>query len=125
MNIRFARAQLIYANGERLMSPWPCPPDNRVRDFNGLANPLPCLSARGHAFTGCTEVRIGSEGAGRGGVTAVHAPLWGARSEDCIRSCGPSRDRGKGVTYKGVISPACPAGVVTCRYAPCAEPSVR
>lgn len=26
------------------MSPWPCPLDNRVRDFNGLANPLPCLS---------------------------------------------------------------------------------
>lgn len=44
------------------MSPWPCPPDNRVRDFNGLANPLPCLSARGHAFTGCTEVRIDAWG---------------------------------------------------------------
>lgn len=64
---------MVYANGEQLMSPWPCPPDNRVRDFNGLANPLPCLSARGHAFT---EVRIG-EGAGQGGVTAVRAPLWG------------------------------------------------
>ena len=33
-----------YAIGRRLMSPWPCPLDNRVRDFNGLANPLPCLS---------------------------------------------------------------------------------
>lgn len=59
---------MVYANGEQLMSPWPCPPDNRVRDFNGLANPLPCLSARGHAFTGCTEVRIGSEGRGTDGV---------------------------------------------------------
>lgn len=52
------RAKWVYANDGRLMSPWPCPPDNRVRDFNGLANPLPCLSARGYTFTGCTEVRI-------------------------------------------------------------------
>lgn len=75
------------------MSPWPCPPDNRVRDFNGLANPLPCLSARGHAFTGCTEVRIGSEGVGwcDCGACASH---WGERSEDCIRSCGPPSRHG-------------------------------
>lgn len=77
--------QVVYANDGRLMSPWPCPPDNRVRDFNGLANPLPCLSARGHAFTGCTEVRI-ADGVGQGGVTAVRAPLWGVRSEHCIRA---------------------------------------
>lgn len=117
---------MVYANGERLMSPWPCPPDNRVRDFNGLANPLPCLSARGHAFTGCTEVRIGSEGARRGGVTAVRALLFGVREvKTAFVRAGRRHGGGKGVTHKGVISPACPAGVVTCRYAPCAEPSVR
>lgn len=92
---------MVYANGEQLMSPWPCPPDNRVRDFNGLANPLPCLSARGHAFTRCTEVRIGSEGAGQGGVTAVRAPLWGAQSEDCIRSSGPPARREGGWRTRG------------------------
>jgi len=111
---------MVYANGKQLMSPWPCPPDNRVRDFNGLANPLPCLSARGHAFTRCTEVRIGSEGAGQGGVTAVRAPLWGAQSEDCIRSFGPLSRREGGDAQGGDLS-----GVVTYRYAPCAKPSVR
>lgn len=66
---------------------------------------FPVCRRGGHAFTGCTEVRIGGEGAGRGGVTAVRAPLWGARSEDCIRSCGPlSRWREGGDVQGGDLS---------------------
>lgn len=41
------------------------------------------------------------EGDGRGGVTAVRAPLWGARSEDCIRSSGPPSRRREGGDAQG------------------------
>lgn len=69
----------------------------------------------------------------RDGVTAVRAPLIGVREVKTAFVRAGRRHvtaqrrwrEGGDAEHKGVISPACPAGVATCRYAPCAEPSVR
>lgn len=52
---------------------------------------------------------------GRDGVTAVRAPHWGARSEDCIRSCGPPRREGGDAQGGDLSGLSCRSGDVQIR----------
>lgn len=115
-----------YATDRQLMSPWLCPPDNRVRDFNGLANPLPCLSVSpscrvGDAFSAGTEVKLGA-----GWCDCGTSRVWG---------CSPAETATRGLSCAGegtaTIAGLYLAASTPCaprddrKPAPCADSSVR
>jgi len=100
---------------------------------------FPVCRRGGRAFTGRKHggkgrSEEGDEGAGRGGVTAVRVRLNDARGEARAFVVGRQETRmengGCNAHNKRSLSFSlfllvCPGRVVTCRYAPYAEPSVR